>query len=145
MADVVDKTTRSRMMSGIRGKNTKPELLVRQGLHARGFRYRLHQRSLPGAPDVVLRRHSAVVFVHGCFWHGHRCRYFKIPATRTAFWREKIDRNRCNGTKNEVALLGGGWRVCTVWECALRTNPEASLELLSEWLLSHNNLCEIKG
>ena len=93
MADVVDRKTRSRMMSGIRGKNTRPELLIRKGLHARGFRFRLHDKRLPGKPDLVLPKYSAVIFVHGCFWHGHDCHLFKWPQSRREFWRKKITRN----------------------------------------------------
>ena len=94
MVDVVDTATRSRMMAGIRGTNTKPELLLRKGLHAQGFRFRLHSTGLPGKPDIVLPRHHAVVFAHGCFWHGHNCHLFKWPSTRPEFWQAKIERNR---------------------------------------------------
>lgn len=99
MVDVVDKTTRSRMMSGIRGRNTAPELMVRKALHKRGFRFRLHVRDMPGRPDVVLPRHRAVLFVHGCFWHGHDCHYCKLPATRTEFWSNKVEVNRRNDVR----------------------------------------------
>src|SRR5690606_20475601 len=119
MADIVDKQTRSRMMSGIRGKDTKPEWLVRRALHARGLRYRLHAREIAGRPDLGLPRHRAVVFVHGCFWHGHDCRYFRLPATRPEFWKDKISRNRSNDARSRASLLAAGWRVGVVWECAL--------------------------
>lgn len=108
MADVVDSATRSRMMSGIRGRNTKPEIMIRSLLHHHGFRFRLHVRDLPGKPDIVLPRHHAVIFVHGCFWHGHDCPLFKWPGTRADFWREKIGRNQSNDNLAREALLAGG-------------------------------------
>lgn len=120
MVDVVDKATRSRMMSGIRGKNTRPELLIRSSLHARGFRYRLHGKSLPGSPDIVLRKHDAVIFVNGCFWHGHKCEKFKWPKTNVKFWRSKILKNIQRDRKAKNLLLNDGWKVITIWECAIR-------------------------
>jgi DNA mismatch endonuclease (patch repair protein) len=147
MADVVDPATRSRMMAGIRGKDTKPELLLRKALHARGFRYRLGGAKLPGRPDLVLPRHSAVVFVHGCFWHGHGCRYFKWPKTRTDWWRAKIDGNRERDGRNRQALLDAGWRVGIVWECAMRATPR-SMDAPAEcaaWLDSTQSWIDIQG
>ncbi|HAQ34711.1 MAG TPA: very short patch repair endonuclease [Alphaproteobacteria bacterium] len=129
MTDVVPPRVRSRMMSGIRGKDTKPEMVVRRGLHAMGFRFRLHDRSLPGNPDLVLRKYRTVIFVHGCFWHRHDCRYFKWPATRPEFWRNKILRNVERDEENVAALEAMGWRVLTVWECETR-NPEFGARLL---------------
>lgn len=120
MTDIVDSATRSRMMSGIRGKNTKPEIAVRQALHAAGFRFRLHRKDLPGSPDIVLPRYRAVIFVHGCFWHGHGCRYFKVPKTRTDFWLDKITANARRDRQNEDALMAMGWSVFVVWECDIR-------------------------
>jgi DNA mismatch endonuclease (patch repair protein) len=120
MVDVVDAATRSRMMSGIRGRNTKPEVLIRSLLHRNGLRFRLDARDLPGRPDIVLPRFRAVVFVHGCFWHGHGCPLFKWPQTRPDFWRDKIGRNRSNDRRAVDALLERGWRVAVIWECALR-------------------------
>jgi DNA mismatch endonuclease (patch repair protein) len=111
---------RSRMMSSIRGKNTRPERILRSLLFARGFRYRLHVRGLPGSPDLVFPKRRAVVFVHGCFWHGHGCRYFKVPKTRTDFWLDKIMANARRDRQNEDALRKAGWRVFTVWECDIR-------------------------
>lgn len=108
------------MMSGIRGKNTKPELLVRKALHKRGFRYRLHCTGLPGKPDLCFPKHRAVIFVHGCFWHGHDCHLFKWPSTRPDFWRAKIARNREADATSREKLLAEGWRVGVVWECALK-------------------------
>lgn len=135
--DIVDQATRSRMMSGIRGRDTHPELTVRRILHRMGFRFRLHVATLPGKPDIVLPRYKAVVFVHGCFWHGHNCPAFKRPKTREAFWREKISRNQVNDKKAVDVLIATGWRVAVVWECALRKRPEdiATLVLrLGNWL-----------
>lgn len=112
------------MMSGIRGKNTGPEMLVRRALFERGFRYRLHSRRLPGTPDLVLPRYRAVVFINGCFWHGHDCAYFRWPTTRPQFWRDKITRTRETDRRSVDALQASGWRVLTVWECALRGRTE---------------------
>ena len=120
MADVVDSVTRSRMMSGIRGKDTKPELLLRRGLHRLGFRYRLHGRILPGKPDLVFQSLRAVIFVHGCFWHGHDCHLFKWPSSRSEFWKEKIDGNRRRDVASYEGLERDGWRVLTLWECAIK-------------------------
>ena len=127
MADVVDKATRSRMMSGIRGKNTKPELLVRSYLHAQGYRFLIHDRRFPGKPDLVLPRWRTVVFVHGCFWHWHSCRYFKLPQTRTDFWRKKLTDNKNRDQSNRLKIEELGWRVLAVYECALRDAPEETL------------------
>ncbi|NHB78398.1 very short patch repair endonuclease [Rhodobacter calidifons] len=146
MTDIVDQQTRSRMMSGIRGKNTKPELALRRALHARGFRFRLHSGKVHGRPDLVLPKHRAVVFVHGCFWHRHKgCRYATVPATRPEFWRAKFDANVARDRTVRTTLLDGGWRVATVWECALRKPDQvaASAELLSTWLLSDEDQIEI--
>ncbi|MGU7783306.1 very short patch repair endonuclease [Burkholderia sp. PU8-34] len=122
MTDVVDPAKRSQMMSGIRGRHTKPELVVRRMLHAAGFRYRLHRRDLPGTPDLVLPKHRAVVMVHGCFWHVHEgCRFATIPASNSEFWREKLARNRERDRRQLEALQSLGWRVLVVWECSTRT------------------------
>jgi DNA mismatch endonuclease, patch repair protein len=128
MADVHDKKTRSYNMSRIKAKNTKPEMLVRKFLHANGFRYSLHNKKLPGKPDIVLNRYKTVIFVHGCFWHGHKnlpgrqagCKYFTVPKTRTKWWTEKINRNKANDEKAVKALRKDGWKVITVWECRLK-------------------------
>lgn len=148
MADVVDPATRSRMMSGIRGKNTKPELLIRKALHARGFRYRLHC-DLPGKPDICLPKHQAVIFVHGCFWHGHECHLFKWPATRPEFWRAKIGRNREVDRAAEVRLACDGWRVAVVWECSLKGRARLPLELVTDeceaWLTGSAPAFELSG
>lgn len=148
MADVVDPATRSRMMSGIRGKNTKPELLIRKALHARGFRYRLHC-DLPGKPDICLPKHRAVIFVHGCFWHGHECHLFKWPSTRPEFWRAKIGRNREVDGTVENRLAEDGWRVAVIWECALKGRERLPLEdvisTCADWLNSDQTRLEITG
>lgn len=120
MADVVDRATRSRMMSGIRGKNTKPEILVRKTLQAQGYRFRLHDKTLPGKPDIVLKKHKTVVFVHGCFWHGHDCKYFKWPKTRPEFWRKKILGNKQRDAKHQNELRDLGWNVKVIWECEVK-------------------------
>jgi DNA mismatch endonuclease, patch repair protein len=149
MADVVSSEVRSRMMSGIRGKNTKPELALRKGLHALGFRYRLHVAGLPGKPDIVFPGRHAVIFVHGCFWHGHDCPLFKWPSTRPEFWRAKISRNRDNDARNEMVVLDSGWRLGVVWECALkgrgRLPPENVVARCADWLKSDERRLEIRG
>jgi DNA mismatch endonuclease (patch repair protein) len=136
------------MMSGIRGRNTKPEILIRSLLHRQGFRFRLHVRDMPGKPDIVLPRYLAVVFVHGCFWHGHSCPLFKLPGTRLDFWREKIERNQNNDNRATRELLADGWRVGVIWECALRgagKNIEGVAQSLAEWLRSDTPLIEVRG
>jgi DNA mismatch endonuclease (patch repair protein) len=149
MADVVSAEVRSRMMAGIRGKNTKPEMIIRRSLHARGFRYLLHDKRLPGKPDLVFPRHRAVIFVHGCFWHGHDCHLFKWPKTRKEFWRQKIERNRKIDTSAIVALKQGGWRCCVIWECALKGRASVPVAMIvdrsSRWLGSNRKYSEIRG
>jgi len=128
------------MMAGIRGKDTKPEMLIRRALHARGFRYRLHCKDLPGKPDICLPKYRAVIFVHGCFWHGHGCHLFKWPKTREEFWRTKIGRNREVDDESILRLHAGGWRTATVWECSLkgraRKNVTELASQLDQWLRS---------
>lgn len=142
MVDVVSKTDRARMMSGIRGKNTKPELLIRRFLHSFGFRYNLHERALPGCPDLVLKRYRAVVFVHGCFWHRHEeCKYAATPATRPDFWMAKLEGNRNRDEMARQKLLEMGWRVAVVWECALRHELQATLNGLRDFILS-DRVCQ---
>lgn len=136
MIDVVDPTVRSRMMAGIGGKDTKPEMILRRALHARGFRYRLHDRRLPGTPDLVFRRFGAVCFVHGCFWHRHEeCPFATNPATRPDFWQAKFRGNVERDRRAREQLLDSGWRVAIVWECALRADRAKWTSLrLEHWL-----------
>jgi len=123
MADCHDKKTRSYNMSQIRSKDTKPELLVRKYLFAHGFRYRLHDKKLPGKPDIVLPKYKTVIFVNGCFWHGHEnCKYFRLPKTRTKWWKEKIERNILNDFKKQNTLSYMGLKVIIVWECNIKNN-----------------------
>jgi DNA mismatch endonuclease (patch repair protein) len=120
MADVLTSEQRRFNMSRIRGRDTKPEMVIRRGLHGQGLRYRLHDRSLPGRPDLVFPKYRAVIFVHGCFWHGHDCPMFKPPSTRREFWTQKITSNRTRDEAAVAALLELGWRAAIVWECSLR-------------------------
>ena len=149
MPDVVDRQTRSRMMSGIRGKDTKPEITVRKGLHARGFRYRLHDKTVAGKPDLILPRYRAAIYVHGCFWHQHGCHLFKMPSTRREFWMEKLAANRKRDAKVRTALLNSGWRILTIWECALkgRTRLEFSdvIDVASAWITGQEIEGEVAG
>ena len=128
MTDVVDKSTRSRMMAGIRGKDTKPELRLRSVLHAAGFRFRLHCRDLPGRPDLVLPKFRAAVFVHGCFWHQHPgCPAATMPASNAAFWQDKLGSNVARDRRTAGAVRAAGWRVATIWECAIRQLDDGQL------------------
>jgi len=149
MADVVDKKTRSRMMSGIRGKDTRPELIIRRNLHAQGFRYRLHDNKLPGKPDMVFPKYRAVILVNGCFWHGHDCHLFKWPGSREDFWRNKISRTKERDRENIAALLAGGWRVLQIWECAIKGKERLPIDLIGKqaasWLESQKQQLDIRG
>lgn len=146
MIDIVDPKTRSRMMASVRSKDTKPELALRRALHARGFRYRLHSKAIEGKPDLVLPKFRAVILVHGCFWHRHfSCRYATMPATRHDFWNAKFDANVARDAAVRTTLLDAGWRVATIWECALRKPPNvgAAAALLAEWLRADSVELEI--
>ena len=135
MVDVVSSKVRSRMMAGIGGKDTKPELALRKGLFALGLRYRLHDRKLPGRPDIVLPRWNAVVFVHGCFWHRHPgCRFATMPSTRTEFWLDKFEKNVARDQRNVVALQTLGWRVLVVWECDIKADPGGTVQRVERWI-----------
>ncbi len=142
MVDVVDKATRSRMMAGIRGKDTKPELMVRSALHRRGLRFKLHVASLPGKPDLVFPKYRAVVFVHGCFWHRHDCQYFRWPQSNKAFWRTKLSRNFRRDRLTVHTLQDADWRVCMIWECALKQKtPKQTariLDRIANWVQASN-------
>ena len=121
MADVHNKKQRSYNMSRIKGKDTRPEMLVRKFLHANGYRYKLHDKKLPGKPDIVLPKYHTVIFVHGCFWHGHaNCKYFVVPKTNTQWWTDKINRNKANDEKAIKVLKKEGWKGIVVWECKLK-------------------------
>jgi len=130
--DVVDSATRSRMMSGIRSKDTKPEMTVRRYLHARGFRYRLHARGLPGSPDLVLPKYRVAILVHGCFWHRHAgCRFATTPASNVEKWNAKFQTNVDRDVRKLTSLQAAGWRVIVVWECELRRDPVERLQRLT--------------
>lgn len=127
MTDVHTKKVRSYNMSRIKGKNTKPEILVRKFFHSQGLRFKLHDKSLVGRPDIVLPKFKTVVFIHGCFWHGHKnCKYFVVPKTRTKWWKGKIETNATNDTKYARELKKQGWKVITVWECKLKSRQRNS-------------------
>lgn len=121
MADVMTSEQRSRCMAAIKGKDTKPEMIVRKYLFSRGLRFRVQVRKLPGTPDIVLPKYKTVIFVNGCFWHGHEgCKYFRLPKSNIEFWKEKIEGNIERDTRNEVELKALGWRVIRVWECDIK-------------------------
>jgi DNA mismatch endonuclease, patch repair protein len=147
MADVVSAAVRSRMMAGIRGKNTKPEIAVRRALFKEGFRFRIHDRRLPGRPDIVLPAFRAAIFVHGCFWHLHKCALFKWPKSNPDFWKEKITGNRRLDRRAVSALNKLGWRVLVVWECSLKRADDKELATVIRsmvgWLRSKRQFLEI--
>ncbi len=149
MSDVHSPATRSRNMSAIRGKDTKPEMLIRRALHARGFRFRLHNRALPGSPDLVLPKYRAAIFVHGCFWHRHNCPMFHWPSSREEFWREKLNANYERDERNTNLLLNAGWRVAVIWECSIcgkhRKDLSAVVDVLSDWLASDRHFLTVSG
>lgn len=149
MADIVSPEKRSQMMAGIRAKDTKPELLIRRGLHKRGYRYRVCDKRLHGKPDIVLPKYKAAIFVHGCFWHGHDCHLFKLPASRTEFWQAKIAKNRLNDERARSNLLSERWRVLEVWECALRGKSKRDfvtiLNQIIDWLQYTETSLTIRG
>ncbi|HMO61073.1 MAG TPA: very short patch repair endonuclease [Ferruginibacter sp.] len=121
MTDVHNPQQRRYNMQQIKSTNTKPELMVRQFLFGEGYRYRLHKKNLPGKPDIVLPKHKTIIFVHGCFWHGHsNCKYYKVPGTRTEWWLNKINTNKANDKKAVKTLKENGWKIITLWECELK-------------------------
>lgn len=131
--DRIDKSTRSRIMASVKSKNTQLEIIVRKFLHSQGFRFRLHDSSLPGKPDVVLKKYRLCIFIHGCFWHHHDgCRFATIPKTNVEFWRNKFIKNRQRDIHNKTVLLETGWRVFELWQCGLKKNDESL-----EWLPSY--------
>lgn len=144
MVDVMSSDKRSALMSRIRGKNTAPEVLVRKLLWRSGLRFRLHGTSLPGRPDIVLRKWRVAVFVHGCFWHHHdNCPLFRLPATRTDFWEAKLARNRARDIDATRLLRLAGWRVAVVWECALKHNTKETGTRLVSWIRSNSTDIEL--
>jgi DNA mismatch endonuclease (patch repair protein) len=148
VADIVSAADRSRMMSGIRGKDTKPELVTRRLLWSLGYRYRLHRRDLPGAPDIALAGRRVAIFVHGCFWHMHAgCKYAKLPATRPEFWRAKLEGNAARDRRDIAGVLAMGWRALTVWECATRQADglERLPRELASWIEGTERIGEISG
>ncbi|MCR4308001.1 MAG: very short patch repair endonuclease [Candidatus Berkelbacteria bacterium] len=147
MTDIVGKDTRSRMMSGIKGKDTKPEMIVRMRLHALGYRYRLHDKRFPGKPDLYFPKYDAAIFVNGCFWHRHYCSYFNWPSTRPEFWRDKLEGNAIRDERNKEYLIGKGIRSLVIWECAIRdksvTEIDGVIEIAERWLVSGMQSTEI--
>ncbi len=132
------------MMASIRSRDTQPEMIVRRHLHGLGFRYRIAPRALPGKPDLVLPKHRAVIFVHGCFWHGHSgCRFSTVPATRTEFWTDKIASNRARDRVKQAQLQASDWRIAVVWECALKADQGATLRQLVAFIGSARKNVEI--
>ena len=147
MIDVVDKLTRSRMMAGIRGKDTKPELALRRALHRQGFRFRLHTKELPGRPDMVFPKYHAAIQVHGCFWHRHpNCVFCTTPGSNRKFWRSKFDETIERDALKLEALRKLGWRVAVVWECSVKEQgPEVIGHKLAMWLKSKRSYKEISS
>ena len=132
------------MMAGIRGKNTRPEKAIRKALHSAGYRFRLHRRDLPGSPDIVLPKYKAVIFVHGCFWHHHAdCPLFKLPSSRTDFWRAKLEANAQRDARNIAALAGAGWRILVIWECGIRSSAAESVKQACDWIQGSKPHAEI--
>lgn len=148
MVDRVDSLTRSRIMAAIKSRNTKPELLIRSMLHQRGFRFRLHVKDLPGKPDIVLPKYHSVIFIHGCFWHGHEnCRLFKLPSTRTEFWQEKFFKNRNNDIRAIDLLMSNNWRVCIIWECKIQASKKDLTQLadvISDFIMGTKPFLELR-
>ena len=148
-SDNVTSEVRSRMMAGIRSKNTMPELAIRSALHRRGYRFRLHRKDLPGKPDILFPKYRAVILVHGCFWHGHSCHLFRWPKTRGEFWKQKINSNIVRDRKLLLALTRSGWRVATIWECSMKGRTRQPIESIAErcatWLESDEEELELRG
>lgn len=147
MADVHNVEQRSRNMAAIRSKHTKPEILVRRALFSRGYRYYLHRTDLPGKPDLILPKYRAAIQIQGCFWHKHDCRYFKWPATRAEFWRNKINANAIRDQRSLYQLKVEGWRALIVWECAIKGTSanafESLIDQVERWLHSRSEYLEL--
>lgn len=147
MADVHSAAVRSKNMQAIKAQNTKPEMIVRRMLHGMGFRFRLHVRSLPGTPDIVLPKYRTIIQIQGCFWHAHDCHFFKLPETRREFWVEKIAANQFRDQKAIAELLRSGWRVAVIWECALKGKSKIDFaDMLSVWIeAGESNTLTVSG
>jgi len=150
MADIVDASTRSMMMSRVKGKDTRQEVEIRKRLFALGFRYRLHDKKLPGTPDIILPKYRAVIFIHGCFWHVHDCHLFRWPSSKKAFWKKKLSGNKKRDIENITKLMKLGWRVLVIWECAYRRpgkNREQEFARIAQktekWLNSRQQISKI--
>lgn len=134
--DTFSKEKRSEIMSKIKGKDTKPEKIVRSLLHSMGYRFRIHRKDLPGNPDIVLPKYKTVIFIHGCFWHGHDCKVSRVPKTRTHYWIDKFEKNRSRDRKNILDLKQTGWKVCVIWECQTQDFKKIENRIIS--LLKHD-------
>lgn len=149
MTDIFNKEARCQIMSAVRAKNTKPELIARKLIHSMGFRFRLHRKDLPGCPDIVLPKHRKVIIVNGCFWHCHNCDLFKWPKSNVEFWKDKLTKNRKRDKLNIQALIAGGWQVVILWECAIKGKSRLPIDQLGEKLqkaiLEQSSLIEIQG
>lgn len=149
MTDIVPSDVRSRMMAGIRGRDTRPEKLIRSGLHGMGFRFRLHPANVPGRPDLIMPKYRAAIFIHGCFWHGHDCPLFRMPGDNRSFWETKIAANRARDEEVSRLLCELGWRQLTIWECAIRGTGQLGLEEVlrrsAAWIRSWQREASIRG
>ena len=149
MVDVVGPEKRSEMMSGIKGKNTRQEIIIRKALHAKGFRYRLHPGRMLGKPDIVMPKYNSIIFIHGCFWHLHKCHLFKWPSTRPDFWKSKIEGNQKKDNENLELLRKAGWRILVIWECAVKGKEKLDfdnlIEQVTQWIKSNSQFREITG
>ena len=149
MTDKVTSQQRSKMMSAIKGKNTKPEIVIRKILYSEGYRYRLHVNSVIGNPDIVIRKLKTAIFINGCFWHGHDCPLFTIPKTRSDFWKQKIESNIKRDSENMQKLQDSGWKVVIIWGCSMKGKIHLSLEDLSRMVLealkSNESIVQIKS
>ncbi len=149
MVDIVNKVIRSRMMAGIAGKNTKPEIVIRKALHCIGFRFKLHCADLPGKPDIVFPKYAAIILINGCFWHRHNCHMFRWPSTHKSFWRKKLLANRARDERNRASYKELGWKVLIIWECALKGKTRRPLSEVvntaANWLKFGSRSTEIIG
>lgn len=145
--DTVDKATRSKIMSSVGQKDTVPEMTLRRALHRLGYRYRLHDRKLPGSPDIVFPKYKAVIFVHGCYWHRHECHLSTTPKSRETFWNEKFEANQARDKRNIQELTAAGWRVLIVWQCSLKGKAEIGIDEVifraTAWMTSDKTMAQI--